>query len=86
MTFFVKVNRSETTTPQYKDKSCPSLRDVRMYTVSLDSDSLTRTGSTDRHASTLVFSMCFLAKSDFKITCSRRSDSRAQCSDGGERV
>ena len=28
-------------------------------TVSLDSDSLTRTGSTDRHASTLVFSMCF---------------------------
>ena len=51
-------------------------------TVSLDSDSLTRTGSTDRHASTHVFRMCF-SPNDFKITCSRRSDSRARCSDGG---
>ena len=44
-------------------------------TVSFDPDSLTRTGSTDRHASTHVFSMCF-SPNDFKITCSRRSAER----------
>ena len=80
MTFLVKVNCSETTTPQYKAEIIsepPRCQNVPFLWI--------RTHWQERVArtDTQVHLYVLFAKSDFKITCSRRSDSRARCSDGG---